>query len=188
MFTVSDSKYSDELIKLGFSDRLITTPEDCKTYLEHCNKYNMKFLKGSYGTIVHNRFNDYFKKSSSHKKEMEIKCANEFIGKSNINLPLDHTNLFKSKIDKSVYILTSSPYGSLDMNIINALRNYPYDSYIINPNFLDYYAFIRRVSEMRPPLWNVNYAFTNAPPEQIIEINKVIFEDIGVFLAFDYLI
>lgn len=187
-FILGDSIHSKELVKLGFSDRLITTPEDCETYLNHCKKYDMKFLKGSYGTIVHKDFNKYFKESNSHKMRCKLACTNEVTGKSKLDLRLDHTNLFKSKIFKDVYILTSSPYSGLDMDIINTLRDYPYDSYIINPNFLDYHIFIRDPGEIRPPLRNVNYAFTNAAPEQIIQINKIILEDTGVFLAFDYLI
>ena len=188
VYTVSDSEYADELIKLDFPENLITNAEDCKMYHDHCNQYNMKFLKGSYGTLIHKQFGDYFKKSNSRKIKLELKCANELTGKSNISLPLDHSNLFKSKINKSVYILTSSPYGSLDMETINNLKEYPYDSYIINPNFLDYHGFIGRVGEIRPPLWDVNYAFTNANPEDILEINRVIYDDIKVFLAFDYLL
>lgn len=179
-FTVADSKYADELIKLGFSDRLITTPEDCKRYVEHCNKYNMKFLKGSYGTLVHKQFTNYFKISTSNKMRRKLQCINENTGRTNTSIHFDHTNLFKSTLWKDVYVLTSSPYNSLSISVMDTLQDYPYDVYVINPNFLDYHTFIGRSDcEMRHPLWDVNYLFTNAFESQIADIEKTICETIN---------
>ena len=194
-YTIADSKYADELIKLDFPENLITSAEDCEVYHNHCNKYTMKFLNGSYGSLVHQKFDKYFKVCAIDDELFEIQqklSCKDGLGTNyhveGVYLPLDHLNLLQSKHYKDVYILTSSPYGSLDKNILKTLNQYPYDSYIINPNFLDYHGFIGRVSEIRPPLWDVNYAFTNGNPEDIIEINHKIYDDIKVFLAFDYLL
>ena len=178
-FIVADSKYADELVKLGFSERLITTPEDCKRYVEHCNKYNMKFLKGSYGTLVHKQFEDYFKKSQSRKMGRKLQCITES-GRCKTGVHFDHTNIFRSTLWKNVYVLTSSPYNSLSMSVMDTLHNYPYDVYVINPNFLDYHGFIGRYDcDMRHPLWDVNYAFTDAPESQIRDIEKTIVKTIN---------
>ena len=191
-FTVADSKYADELIKLGFSDRLITTPEDCKRYVEHCNKYNMKFLKGSYGTLVHKNFEKYFEYIDGSDEEYEIKqklsCRKGLDGDYRIpevSLVLDHVNLFKSKMEEEVYVLTSSPYGPLDSTILTNLKNYPYGAYVIHPNLLDYYGFVGRFdNKLRNPLWDINYAFTNATLDQIRNIVKEVDEGTGIFLSF----
>ena len=181
-FILGDSVHSKELVKLGFSDRLLTTPDDCETYLKHCKKYNMKFLKGSYGTIVHKDFDKYFKKSKSYKMRCKLACINEETGRSKLDLHLDHTNLFKSKIFKDVYLLTSSPYYTSVIDIINQVKDYPYDVYAMHPNFLDYHIFATH-SKMNP-LFDLSYCYTNASREQMYEIDKTIFEDIGLFHAF----
>jgi len=184
MFSVKDSEYKKELVKLGFSERLLCSPENCKIWVEHCEKYNMKFLKGSYGTIVHKNFNKYFKNSKSNKIRDQLTCKDKLVNGEKIELPLDHTNLFNSKLEENVYILTSSPYATLNANLINNLKNYPYDVYVIHPNFLDYHAFVDEgpVGKLRPPLKEVNYAFTNASPEQILNINIAIYDDLGIFV------
>lgn len=182
-FTVADSKYAKELVKLGFSDRLLTTPEDCETYVKHCNKYNMKFLKGSYGTIVHKDFGKYFKESNSRKIRCKLACINEETGRSKIDLSLDHTNLFKSKIEKDVYILTSSPYYTSPMDIQKETVDYPYSVYAIHPVFLDYHIFTTH-SEMMHPFYDLSYAYTNANDEQMYEIDKTIYEDLGLYHSF----
>ena len=189
MFTVKDSEYKKELVKLGFSERLLCSPKSCKIWVEHCKKYNMKFLKGSYGTMVHKEFDKYFKNSKSNKIRDQLTCKDKLVNSKIIELRLDHTNLFKSKIEDDVYILTSSPYTSLNANLINDFKNYPYDVYVIHPNFLDYYAFVDKepVGRLRHPLSEVNYAFTNASPEQMLNINRAIYEDLNTFV-FKFLI
>lgn len=184
MYTVENSKHSKELIKLGFPKTLYTSPESCEILLEYCKQYDMKFLKGSYGTLVHKNFDNYFKVSQSNKIKKLLKCEDELIDGKSINLPLDHINLFKSKIDDEIYILTSSPYDSLNMNMFHRINNYPYSIYMIHPNFLDYIAFVDDdpVGTLRNPLSNLNYAFTNASAEQILNINKVIYDDLDMFV------
>ena len=181
-YTVANSKHAKELIKLDFPENLCATPESCENWLNHCQRYDMKFLKNSYGTLVHKDFNRYFKNSNSLKTRNKLTCKNELINGEKISLPLDHTNLLKSKIDNDVYILTSSPYHDLNAYIINCIKNYPYDTYVIHPNFLDYYSFVDEPSEkLRHPLNNINYAFTNATEAQIQIINDAIYKDTGLF-------
>lgn len=186
MYTISDNIHSKELVKLGFPKNLCTSPESCGIMLNHCKKYDMKFLKGSYGTLVHKDFDKYFKVSKSNKIRDLLKCKDL---NEEINLPLDHVNLFKSKIEDDVYILTSSPYASLNVNMFNRIKNYPHSIYAIHPNFLDYIAFIDRgpLGAMRNPLSDVNYAFTNASSEQILNINKVIYDDGLDSFVFEFL-
>lgn len=187
MYTVSDNIHSKDLVKLGFPKDLCTSSESCEILLEHCKKYDMKFLKGSYYTLVHKDFDKYFKVSKSNKIRELLTCKDL---NENINLPLDHVNLFKSKIEDDVYILTSSPYDpSLNINLFNQIKSYPYSIYVIHPNFLDYAAFVDRdpVGALRNPLSNMNYAFTNASADQILNINQVIYGDLDTFV-FEFLI
>lgn len=183
LYTISDNENSKELIRLGFPKNLCTSPKSCELLLKHCKKYNMKFLKGSYSTLVHKNFNKYFKISKNHKIEKLLKKGDD-LNNEEFTLPLDHLNLFKSKIDDDVYILTSSPYDSLNMRMFDEIRNYPYSIYVIHPNFLDYTAFVdeKSVGSLRDPLTNLNYAFTNASYEQILNINKVIYEDLNTYV------
>ena len=75
--------------------------------------------------------------------------------------------------------ITSSPYGSLNMYVINNLKKYPYGSYVIHPNMLDYHAFIMNSDErLRHPLLDLNYVYTNASSEQMNEISEQIYHDI----------
>ena len=182
-FTINNCKHAKELIKLDWPENLLIGPDDCETYLKHCETYNMKFLKGSYGTIVHKQFNKYFKYISlRNDKEYEIQqkltCGKGLEGNykvKGVNLDLDHVNLFQSKKYKDVYMVTSSPYNRLQTD---GIKDYPYGAYIIHPNFLDYHGFIERFAfKMRHPLWDVNYAFTNATEEQLYEIGKQMMED-----------
>ena len=144
-FTINNCKHAKELIKLDWPENLLIGPDDCETYLKHCETYNMKFLKGSYGTIVHKQFNKYFKYiSSRNDKEYEIQqkltCGNGLEGNykvKGVNLDLDHVNLFQSKKYKDVYMVTSSPYNRLQTD---GIKDYPYGAYIIHPNFLDYHG------------------------------------------------
>ena len=194
-FCIRDCKHSKELIGLDFPENLIIGRDDCKVYLEHCNHYNMKFLKHSYGTLVHKNFDNYLeyipiRNDEDYEIQQKLSCSKGLEGDYNVdgvNLPLDHVNLFKSKMHENTYILTSSPYNGLSKDILKTLKQYPFDSYIINPNFLDYHGFADRVGKVRPPLWDVNYAFTNAKPEVMLELNKLILNELSIFLAFDYL-
>ena len=193
-YTIADSEYADELIKLDFPENLITSAEDCEIYYNHCNHYNMKFLKGSYGTIVNQKFDKYFKICEIDDELFEIQqklSCKEGLEKDyhvdGVNLPLDHINLLQSKQYKDIYILTSSPYGNLNKHILKTLVQYPYDSYIINPYFLDYHGFIS-IGRLTSPLLHVNYAFTNGNYEDIVEISHKIYDDISLLIAFDYLL
>ena len=183
MYSIKNSKYAKQLVKLGFSEKLLCSPESCEIWLEHCKKYDMKFLKGSYGTLVHKNFNKYFKVSKNNKIIDQLSCKDRLGVGEKINLLFDHTNLFNS-IEKDIYILTSSPYISLNANLINNLNNYPYDVYVIHPNFLDYTAFVDGgpVGRLRHPLNEVSYAFTNASYEQMLDINKAIYNELDTFV------
>ena len=185
-FIISDCKCAKELIELGWDDRLLIKPSDCKLYLEHCKRYNMKFLEGSYGTIVHKHFDKYFeyvgvRTDEEYEIQQKLTCEkglNEDYRVYGVYLDLDHTNLFKSKLHDDVYMLSSSPYGTLSGESIKLLKHYPYNVFVINPNFLDYHGFIGRFDmKMRHPLVDVNYAFTNATEEQMFEIEKQMMED-----------
>lgn len=172
MYTIRDNKHRKELTELDFSENLLCTPEDCELWLNHCKEYNMKFLKGSYGTLVNKDFNKFFKKSNNRKMK-------DLLTEDCIDSLLDHTNLFKSKDVEDTYILTSSPYMVLRSNVFKMLEEYSYNVYVIHPLFLDYYVFPRRsivnkCSIVRHPLLDVNYMFTNAFQEDILEINKSI--------------
>lgn len=165
-FILGMSKYSEKLIGLDFSPRLICEPEDCKIWYEYCTEHNMKFLKDSYGSLVNKDFDKYFKVIDDDKiydkltESMFEEIPNQF---------LDHKNLIQSRFDKSVYILTCSPYHILHDKDIRMLQECKYSTYIINPLLLNYYGFMTPVN--RHPLWEMNYAFTNASEEQMYEIS-----------------
>ncbi len=171
-FCIKDSKYAKELIKLDFPANLYTSPTNCEKLLKHCNKYNMKFLKDSYGTIVHKQFNDYFRESTACGKYEKLRGMVEISVKTGIHF--NHTNMFESKSNPDVHMFTSSPFNSLSTDVLDMFKNYPYDIYVIHPNFLDYHGFIYRFSSMRHPLWDVNYMFTDASEDEIWEIDRKI--------------
>ena len=137
--SISQDKYSKELIKLDFPEKLIGSPETCRNLLEYCKKHDMKYLK------------------------------------EDIKLPLENINLLRSKTEEKVFILISSPLEDMDM--IDAFKKYPYDIYVIRPDFLDYYAFIEESSRQEE---KVNYAFTNAEQSQIQHVNEMIYQDTGL--------
>ena len=190
-FFVRDSRYADDLIKLDFPAELYTSPKDCETYLKHCNKYNMKWLTGSYGSIVHKEFGRYFnhiprRNYEQYEIQQKITCKkglDDDYSIDGVNLKLDHVNLFQSKLYEEVYLVTSSPYGSLNMYVINNLKKYPYGSYVIHPNLLDYHAFIMNSDErLRHSLLDFNYVYTNASSQQMNEISEQTYHHIdGVF-------
>lgn len=186
-FVLGMSTYADELVKLGFSERLYCAPEDCKIYLEHCNKNNMIWLDGSYGTIVNEKFNNFFNKVDS-MSDKEYSIYND-LRRDDIYYLLDHTNFLKLVDNENDYILTSSPYKMFNVNIINILKKYPYNVYIIHPNFLTYHAFILGDPlYIGHPFYKLNYAFTKVDNEIMIELNKKIYDSTGVPEAFVRLI
>ena len=95
--------------------------------------------------------------------------------KEDIKLPLENINLLRSKTEEKVFILISSPLEDMDM--IDAFKKYPYDIYVIRPDFLDYYAFIEEGSRQEE---KINYAFTNAEQSQIQHVNEMIYQDTGL--------
>ena len=183
MYCVADSKYADKLTKLGFSERLCANPESCKNWYEHCTKYDMRFLKDSYGTIVHKDFNKFFKTINRSNKRNQMKEEIiEDLGIRNHGV-IDHTNLLQSKIYKHLYLLTTSPYYTLN-HLQEYFKEYTGEVYVFNNNFLDYYVFINNNNGyMRNPLSELNYAFINAPTNSesyIKEINTQIYEKTGM--------
>lgn len=184
MFTLGMSKYADELIKLGFSDRLCCNEENCKQYLDYCTKYNMVWFNNSYGTIVHKDFDKYFKEADRNSDEGFKMWQDLSLKEKNYMFALlDHTN-FICTVDTNEYIITSSPYQTLDDNILQNLMKYPYNVYIIHPRFLNYHVFVSRFMDIEHPLYGVNYAFTKISNEDIWELNMKISEDINIFPAF----
>lgn len=179
MFTLGMSEYADELIKLGFSDKLYCDADDCKKYLEYCKKNDMIWFNDSYGTIVHKDFNNYFTELSLDD-EQNYRLFKEYQKGLSQHKTLDHVNFIKFK-DDDIFILTSSPYRVANMNDI---INYSYHVYVIHPQLLNYYGFIRKDDDIGSPLYNVNYAFTKATDKEMLHINKVIYEDIGIFMTF----
>jgi len=175
-YTIRDSSYAKELIKLGFDKDRLTSPEGSERLFKYCTNHNMKFLKGSNGLLIHKDFDKYFTLTTSSKKWDELS------GISNTDkcvIPLDHANLFRCKLDKSIYMLTSSPYGWLDYHIMDGLRKYEYDTWIINPSLLNYYGFVEN-TQVYHPLNLVNYMFTDSPQGKINEIASSIREGTGI--------
>ena len=152
--SISQDKYSKELIKLDFPEKLIGSPETCRNLLEYCKKHDMKYLKKSDGLLVNTKFDKHFKVSEC------IKMRN----------PLENINLLRSKIEEKAFILISSPLE--DLNRSNGFENYPYDIYVIDPGFLDYYAFIEDGLRHEE---KINYAFTNAAESEMQNINDMIY-------------
>lgn len=174
----NDDEYGEKLIKLDFPARLLGEHEDCEAWYNHCISNDMKFLKGSYGTLVNKDFNKYFKLS---RKQSAIDEIREEIPDS----LLDHTNLFKSKIFRDVYVLTSSPYSDLTGETVADLGKLNVKTAIFNPKFLDYYGFIS--STNGHPLCDVNYMFTFASSLQLQEIKRIIYETLGMLHPFELL-
>lgn len=156
-----NEEYGGKLIELGFSPRLLCEPEFCKIWYEHCTKYNMKFLEGSYGTLVHKDFDKYFKVASKYKIMNNMCCEIP-------DVFLDHKNFIQSKLDKSVYILTTSPYHIFNWRNVQRLSKCNVSTLVINNQLLDYHGFVRH--DIKIPLKDLNYAFTYASAEQIDNI------------------
>ena len=45
--TISQDEYSKELIKWGFPEKMLSSPQNSKNLLEYCNPHDMKYLKKS---------------------------------------------------------------------------------------------------------------------------------------------
>ena len=191
-YFIDMNKNAKELKKLGFSGKLYASPKSCENWLNHCKKYDMEFLKESYGTIVHKNFNKYFKhipikNDKQYEIQQNLKCGSglekDYSVENFDNMIFDHTNLLKSKITDD-YFLTSSPYSDFIYELQN-IKNYPYNVYVVHNNFLDYYAFIDNENGyLRHPLCELNYVFTKATKNNIKLINKTIYKDIGLFPVF----
>ena len=173
--SISQDKYSKELIKLDFPEKLIGSPETCRNLLEYCKKHDMKYLKKSDGLLVNTKFDKHFKVSECIKMRNKLSRKGHLYDKEDIKLPLENINLLRSKTEEKVFILISIPLEDMDM--IDAFKKYPYDIYVIRPDFLDYYAFIEESSRQEE---KVNYAFTNAEQSQIQHVNEMIYQDTGL--------
>ena len=173
--SISQDKYSKELIELDFPEKLIGSPETCRNLLEYCKKHDMKYLKKSDGLLVNVKFDKHFKVSECIKMRNKLSRKGHLYDKEDIKLPLENINLLRSKTEEKVFILISSPLEDMDM--IDAFKKYPYDIYVIRPDFLDYYAFIEESSRQEE---KVNYAFTNAEQSQIQHVNEMIYQDTGL--------
>ena len=165
--TVSSLGYADKLGKYGFKPNLCASKEQCEEWLDFCKKNNMRWLDNSYGTLVHKDFNNHF---------INLDVSTDEITKAKIELGIineqyftlirtNHTNVLKSKINDS-YIVTSY------IEWID-IKKYPYSVYIIHPSLMEDYS-----------LCGINIAFCNWTWNEYQEINKSIYEDIGIFGAF----
>ena len=181
--TISQDKYSKELIKLDFPEKLIGSPETCRNLLEYCKKHDMKYLKKSDGLLVNVKFDKHFKVSECIKMRNKLSRKGHLYEKEDIKLPLENINLLRSKIEEKAFILISSPLE--DLNRSNGFENYPYDIYVIDPGFLDYYAFIEDGLRHEE---KINYAFTNAAESEMQNINDMIYKDTGLVEVFKKLL
>ena len=180
---LKNTKYAKELRELGFSNGLYCSSEDCEKYLNYCKENNMIWFNDSYGTIVHKDFGRYFFEVSLNDEE-EYNLFKEYQKGLSEHKTLDHVNFLINKHnDDNVYILTSSPYFVANTD---NFTNYKYHVYVIHPQLLTYHAFIAKEDDkaLENPLCNVSYAFTNASDDEMAFINKILYEDLGIFMAF----
>ena len=169
-------EHAEELIRLGFSPNLYANHDFCEKILDHCNRYDMKFLEHSYGTIVHKDFNKYFKLISFDKARHLMPKNGELA---------DHINALQCKTNKNIKMITTSPYLTFHRGIYSFIEEYPYDVYALNPNFMDYMAFATGNHKIvRLPFMDITYAFTDADAEELEELNKAIYKDINIFPTF----
>ena len=178
MKTLIDCEKADELINIyDFPPNLLVDNEYCEKIYGHCKKYGMKFLKGSYGTIVHKDFDKQFKTISKGFDHLEDETIKDKV--------LDHSNLIQCKQNKDITLLTSSPYLTLREDRFGIFLNYPYKVYVINPNYLDYIEFARQFyGKVRVPMQYMNYAFTDACEVDMMVLNDHIYEETGLFPTF----
>ena len=180
--TISQDKYSKELIELDFPEKLLASPES-GNLLEYCKKHDMKYLKKSDGLLVNVKFDKHFKVSECIKMRNKLSRKGHLYDKEDIKLPLENINLLRSKIEEKAFILISSPLE--DLNRSNGFENYPYDIYVIDPGFLDYYAFIEDGLRHEE---KINYAFTNAAESEMQNITDMIYQDTGLAEVFKKLL
>lgn len=171
--TVGSLGYAKKLGKYGFSDRLCSRKEQCEEWLDFCKRNNMVWFENSYGTLVHKDFNNHFIRLDGSSDEItnakiELKVMDV---KYNTIVKLNHSNVLKSKIN-DCYFVTSSPNYIYWENI----EKYPYQVFIIHPALLEDYN-----------LNGINLAFTNVTWDEIYDINKAIYEDIGIYGSFRHL-
>ena len=149
---------------------------DKETEYNRFNTEDMEYLKGSI-ILVNKNFNKYFRKS---RKQSAIDEIREEVP----DRLLDHTSLFKSKIFRDVYILSSSPYSYLDDETVIELSKLNVKTGIFNPYFLNYGGFISSDVDSFNPLNNPNYMFTFASTQKLREIKRIIYEDLRMFYPF----
>ena len=162
--TVATCGYAKKLGRYEFPSNLCSTKELCEKWLDFCKRNKMKWLEGSYGTLVHKEFDKYF---TNTKRETERDILTELGFYDDASL-LNHSNSLESNIN-DVIMVTSSP-NYLEMNRI---KNYPYTVFIIHPSLLEDYT-----------LSGINIAFANMTWNELMEINEAIYEGIGIYGAF----
>ena len=162
--TVESVGYGKKLGKYGFKPNLCTSKQQCEDWLDFCKKNDMVWLGKSYGTLVHKDFSNHFIEVRGHEAD---KLRGEYKP-----MDLNHSNVLKSKTNDS-YIITSSP----NYIVLEHIKKYPHSVYVIHPSLLEDYSLDGRI----------NIAYCNWTFEQYAEINKAIYDDIGIFRAFRHL-
>lgn len=171
--TVGSLGYAKKLGKYGFSDRLCSSKDQCEEWLDFCKKNKMVWFENAYGTLVHKDFNKHFIRLDGSSDEItKAKIELEVMdGNYNGLINLNHSNVIKSKIN-GCYLVTSSP-NYIDWSNI---EKYPHQVFIIHPSLLEDYN-----------LNGINLAFSNLSYWEMYDINKAIYEDIGIYGAFRHL-
>lgn len=167
--TVGSLGYAKKLGKYGFSDRLCSCKEQCEEWLDFCKKNDMVWFEGSYGTLVHKKFKNHFKRIVEDEHDVLNVLGIEDYNYQKL-FPLNHSNVLESKYT-GVRFVTSSPnylFGEVDI-----LKNYPYPIYLIDTRLLEDYM-----------LDDYTIAYSDASYCVIKEINNRIYEDIGIYKAF----
>jgi len=170
METVGTSSYGRQLKKFGFSPRLCASEEQCKEWLDFCKRTDMVWFSKSYGTLVHKNFDKHFTRLEGNeltKAKIELAVMDD---RYNTLISLNHSNGIKSKINGAYFVTSSPNYVEWDN-----IKKYPYTVFIIHPSLLEDYG-----------LDKINFAFSNITYAEIDEINKAIYDDIGLYKAFRY--
>ena len=143
--------------------------------LDHCTRNKMKFLTGSYATIVHMAWDNYFQLAENEE-------TGEYLQPKNTAF-MDHMNLICTYNGHT--ILTSSPYMTLYEGMFPLITEYEYDIYAVNPLVMDYLEFAKTsYDKIREPLTDITYAFTDAPRIGITHINEKIWDDLNIYPTF----
>lgn len=162
MSTIKSLGYAKQLSKYGFPNNLCTYPSQCEKWIEFCQKCDMKWLKGSYGTLVHKNFDRHFTTVKSRS------LAEQDLIEELYPRDANHSNIIKSKVTDTIMITSSPNYIDLSL-----LENYPYDIFIIHSSLLEDYAMNK-----------INLAYCNASLNEIDHINDAIYNTIGLYGAF----